>query len=38
MGLAALLSKYEQYVATPPSGPVVAIDVATITGWEATAP
>lgn len=32
--LDALQEKYPQY-ATPPTGPVVAIDVETITGWEA---
>jgi PPOX class probable F420-dependent enzyme len=33
--LAALQAKYAQHEATPPSGPVVAIDVSTVTGWEA---
>jgi PPOX class probable F420-dependent enzyme len=31
--LAALAEKYEPYRAEPPLGPVVAIDVLTITGW-----
>jgi PPOX class probable F420-dependent enzyme len=34
--LAALRAKYPQHDTTPPPGPVVAIDVSTITGWEAT--
>lgn len=34
--LAALRAKYPQYVDDPPSGPLVAVDVETITGWEAT--
>jgi PPOX class probable F420-dependent enzyme len=33
--LQALAEKYEQYHATPPPGPVVAISIARITGWEA---
>lgn len=33
--LDALRAKYPQYASVPPSGPVVAIDVETITGWEA---
>jgi PPOX class probable F420-dependent enzyme len=32
---AALRAKYPQHDAAPPPGPVVAIDVATVTGWEA---
>jgi PPOX class probable F420-dependent enzyme len=34
--IAALGAKYPQYATAPPPGPVVAIDVQTITGWEAT--
>lgn len=30
----ALAEKYPQYRAAPPDGPVVAIDVGTIVGWE----
>jgi PPOX class probable F420-dependent enzyme len=30
----ALRAKYPQHDAAPPPGPVVAIDVATVTGWE----
>lgn len=33
--LTALTEKYDQYRATPPDGPAVAIDVARVTGWEA---
>lgn len=33
--LAALEAKYPQYAAARPHGPVVAIDVETIAGWEA---
>jgi PPOX class probable F420-dependent enzyme len=33
--VAALRAKYPQYAADPPPGPVVAIDIATVTGWEA---
>jgi PPOX class probable F420-dependent enzyme len=34
--LGALARKYPQYAAAPPPGPVVAIDIDTIQGWEAT--
>ena len=34
--LAALSAKYPQYRAAPPRGPVIAIDVRTISGWDAT--
>jgi PPOX class probable F420-dependent enzyme len=34
--LAALSAKYPQYRVAPPPGPVVAIDVETIGGWDAT--
>ena len=34
--LAALQAKYPQYTITPPPGPVVAVDIETITGWKAT--
>jgi len=30
----ALTAKYPQYASEPPSGPVVAIDVERISGWE----
>jgi len=33
----ALTAKYPQYASEPPSGPVVAIDVERISGWEASA-
>lgn len=33
--LAALRAKYPQYVIVPPSGPVVAIEIGRIAGWEA---
>jgi len=33
--IAALMAKYPQYRATPPSGAVVAIDVTTVRGWSA---
>jgi PPOX class probable F420-dependent enzyme len=33
--LAALTTKYPQYVLAPPVGPTVAIDVVEITGWQA---
>jgi PPOX class probable F420-dependent enzyme len=36
IALEALAEKYEPYRAEPPAGPVVAIDVRTITGWAAT--
>ena len=35
--LEALTAKYPQYSSEPPSGPVVAIDVERISGWEASA-
>ena len=35
--LEALTAKYPQYASEPPSGPVVAIDVERISGWEASA-
>ena len=35
--LGALTAKYPQYASEPPSGPVVAIDVERISGWEASA-
>ena len=35
--LDALTGKYPQYATEPPSGPVVAIDVERISGWEASA-
>jgi PPOX class probable F420-dependent enzyme len=34
--LAALVDKYAQYAEQPPSGPVVALDVARFSGWSAT--
>jgi PPOX class probable F420-dependent enzyme len=34
--LAALAAKYEQYAATPPPGPVIAVTVERLTGWSAT--
>ena len=34
--LALLSAKYEQYRATPPSGPVVAIDITTCRSWSAS--
>jgi PPOX class probable F420-dependent enzyme len=34
--LAALRAKYPQYAAAPPPGPIVAIEIETITGWAAT--
>lgn len=33
--LTALEAKYPQYVREPPTGAIVAIDIETITGWEA---
>ena len=36
--LEALRKKYAQYRQAPPDGPVVAVDVAAITGWAATPP
>jgi PPOX class probable F420-dependent enzyme len=35
LGLRVLAEKYEQYRTDPPPGPVVAIDVDTITAWAA---
>ena len=35
VALAALREKYPPYAAEPPDGPVVAIDVTRIAGWEA---
>ncbi|MFN2589861.1 MAG: TIGR03668 family PPOX class F420-dependent oxidoreductase [Actinomycetota bacterium] len=32
--LSALADKYEQYRSDPPDGPVIAIDVTRIVGWE----
>lgn len=34
--ITALAKKYPRYVREPPSGPVIAVDVDAITGWEAT--
>jgi PPOX class probable F420-dependent enzyme len=34
--LAALRAKFPQYVVVSPSGPVVAIDIERVTGWEGT--
>lgn len=34
--IAALQKKYPRYVVAPPTGPVIAVDVLRITGWEAT--
>jgi PPOX class probable F420-dependent enzyme len=34
--VAALTKKYPRYVLEPPKGPVIAVDVDTVTGWEAT--
>jgi PPOX class probable F420-dependent enzyme len=36
VALAALAAKYRRYAAHPPDGTVVAIDVSTISDWEAT--
>ena len=36
--LELLRMKYPQYATSPPSGAVVAIDVARVTGWEGQAP
>jgi PPOX class probable F420-dependent enzyme len=33
--LDALRAKYEQYASSPPTGPVVAIDIQRVTGWAA---
>ena len=33
--IAALAKKYPRYVQEPPGGPVIAVDVDTVTGWEA---
>jgi PPOX class probable F420-dependent enzyme len=35
--LEALTAKYPQYAGEPPSGPIVAIDVERISGWEGSA-
>jgi PPOX class probable F420-dependent enzyme len=35
MVLASLADKYEQYAATPPAGPVMAIDITEWRGWSA---
>lgn len=34
--ITALCAKYEQYRATPPSGTVLALDVASVRSWSAT--
>ncbi len=34
-GLTALSEKYERYRTDPPEGPVIAIDISRVTGWEA---
>jgi PPOX class probable F420-dependent enzyme len=34
LALRLLASKYPQYVAEPPSGPVVAITLSRVTGWQ----
>lgn len=34
--LSALADKYPRYAGEPPDGPVIAIDVSEVTGWEAT--
>jgi PPOX class probable F420-dependent enzyme len=36
--LMALAEKYPRYQTSPPRGPVVAIDVETVSGWEARSP
>ena len=36
VAMSVLQSKYPQYVEDPPLGPVVAIDIDTVAGWEAT--
>ncbi len=36
--LAALADRYPQYMASPPSGTVIAIDVDRVTGWSAAEP
>jgi hypothetical protein len=36
MALQRLGSKYPRYAAEPPPGPVVAIDIDRISGWEAS--
>jgi PPOX class probable F420-dependent enzyme len=36
--LALLRSKYEQYRAQPPTGPVIAVRVERLTGWSAGSP
>jgi PPOX class probable F420-dependent enzyme len=38
LALEALAQKYPQYRAEPPSGPVVAIDVARVSAWESEEP
>jgi PPOX class probable F420-dependent enzyme len=35
--LALLARKYPQYAAAPPTGPVVAIDIASVSSWEGQA-
>jgi PPOX class probable F420-dependent enzyme len=35
LALAALREKYPQYADDPPDGPVIAIEVADLSGWEA---
>lgn len=35
-GLDALIAKYEQYAAQPPTGPVLALDITRWSGWSAT--
>jgi PPOX class probable F420-dependent enzyme len=34
--VAALVARYPQYVARPPAGPVIAVDVTRWSGWSAT--
>jgi PPOX class probable F420-dependent enzyme len=34
-GLAALAAKYRQHAETPPDGPVVAIEIGEVAGWQA---
>lgn len=36
--LAALSDKYAQYRATPPTGPVIAIEIDRVMGWSAAEP
>jgi PPOX class probable F420-dependent enzyme len=33
--IAALSAKYEQYAASPPAGPVIALAIERVTGWSA---